>query len=83
MFSGVLLVLMPIISTVAGVKIYMYFRDHNPPHFHAKDNGDKEVFDIKGNSLRGGLSPKKSKRVRKWAKENEDFLKEEWNKHKK
>lgn len=26
---------MPRISSFFGIVIYMYFKDHNPPHFHA------------------------------------------------
>ncbi|MEZ4829116.1 MAG: DUF4160 domain-containing protein [Bacteroidia bacterium] len=25
---------MPCIKTIGSIKIYMYLRDHNPPHFH-------------------------------------------------
>lgn len=75
--------MMPVIVTVAGVTIYMYFRDHNPPHFHAKEGGDEEVFDLDGESMKGGISPKKHKKVRKWAKKNQDFLKDQWDEHQK
>lgn len=78
MFFTAVIILMPVIATVAGVKIYMYFRDHNPPHFHAKDNGDEEVFDLKGRSLRGGIDSRKSGKVSKWARKNEAFLKNKW-----
>ena len=73
------LIVMPIIATVAGAKLYMYFKDHNPPHFHARDDGEEEVFDLEGKSLRGRIDPKKGKEVKKWAGENEQFLKEKWN----
>ncbi len=72
------IILMPVIATVAGVKIYMYMRDHNPPHFHAQHGGDEEVFDLEGNHLRGGINRKKGKKVKKWAKENEEMLKDKW-----
>jgi hypothetical protein len=26
---------MPLVSRFFGISIYMYFDDHNPPHFHA------------------------------------------------
>lgn len=76
-------VLMPLIATVAGVKIYMYFKDHNPPHFHAKEGGQEEVFDFDGSSMRGGISPKKSNKISKWAQENQGFLKKQWDEHQK
>jgi len=32
---------MPEISRFLGIVIYMYFNDHNPPHFHAVYNNYK------------------------------------------
>lgn len=81
MFTIAIYILMPLIATVAGVKIYMYFGDHNPPHFHAKYGGDEDVFDIDGEHLDGDLPTKKRKKVRSWAKENKDYLKDQWEKH--
>ena len=34
---------MPRISQFYGVDIYMYYKDHSPPHFHAF-HGDNEVL---------------------------------------
>ena len=34
---------MPIVSEFFGIKIYIYWDEHNPPHFHAESaekNGD-------------------------------------------
>ncbi|MCB0582673.1 MAG: DUF4160 domain-containing protein [Phaeodactylibacter sp.] len=78
MFAVAAFVLMPVIAVVAGVRIYMYRNDHNPPHFHAKHSGDEEVFDLKGKSIRGSIGEKKRKKVRKWAKDKEEFLKNKW-----
>ena len=33
---------MPTISIFDGIKISMFFRDHQPPHFHA-ERGDEEA----------------------------------------
>lgn len=33
---------MPRLSAFYGVVIYMYWRDHSPPHFHA-EYGDQEA----------------------------------------
>ena len=56
----------------------MYFKDHNPPHFHARYEDDEEVFDLEGNSIKGRLPKKKAKRIRKWAQKNEQGLKRKW-----
>jgi hypothetical protein len=41
---------MPCISMFYGIMIYMYNsgKEHNPPHFHVKYNGDFSVFDLEG-----------------------------------
>ena len=83
MYTIAIFLLMPIIATVAGVKIYMYFRDHNPPHFHAKHDGKDQAYDLEGNRLWGKIDKKKSKKVSRWAKKNSGFLKDKWDKHQK
>ena len=30
----------------------MFYDEHNPPHFHAEYQGEKAVFDFRGNLLR-------------------------------
>ena len=37
---------MPEISRFLGVIIAMYYKDHPPPHFHAKYEGQTGVFTI-------------------------------------
>ena len=37
---------MPEISLFYGIRITMYYEDHNPPYFHAEYNGNKAVIDI-------------------------------------
>jgi hypothetical protein len=50
---------MPEISRFLGIVIYMYFEEHNPPHFHVKYNEHKSVMDIQTlNILAGHLSVK-------------------------
>ena len=34
---------MPLVSEFYGIKIYMYWEDHSPPHFHA-EYGDNQVI---------------------------------------
>ncbi len=78
MLSSAFIFLMPLIAIVAGVKIYMYFKNHDPPHFHGRHDDEEEVFDLSGNTVRGGIDRKKSRQVSKWASDNEDYLKNKW-----
>jgi hypothetical protein len=61
-------VAMPKISQFLGIMIFMYFRDHSPPHFHAK-YGDFEGI-ISLNPIRlieGKLPPRILGLVIEWA----------------
>jgi len=59
---------MPEISRFYGIIIYIYFREHNPPHFHAV-YGEEEIL-IEIATLRvlpGHLSPRALGLVIEWA----------------
>jgi len=73
---------MPIIHTIDSIKIYIYFFDHAPPHFHAEYNEYEELIDIRTlEVLKGKLPRKQHKKVIKWATENQEQLLEAWNEH--
>jgi hypothetical protein len=72
---------MPCIKILGSIKIYIYARDHNPPHFHAISAEDEELISIHDlSSLIGSLSTKDRKIVLDWAKENKEYLMGEWEK---
>jgi hypothetical protein len=71
---------MPEISRFLGIIIYMYFSEHNPPHFHIKYNDYKAVMDIYNlNILEGKLPAKVRGLVEEWAEIHKDELLEIWN----
>lgn len=37
---------MPEISLFYGIRVTMYYDDHNSPHFHAEYNGNKALIEI-------------------------------------
>ena len=37
---------MPEISLFYGIRVTMYYDDHNPPHFHVEYAGNKAIIDI-------------------------------------
>ncbi len=50
---------MPRICEFFGIAIYIYFNDHNPPHFHAEYAGHEAKFSISTlEMLRGQLPPR-------------------------
>jgi len=69
---------MPVISRFFGVVIAMYWRDHAPPHFHAK-YGDQEVtVDIETGAVTGAMSKRALAMVDEWRLLHIDELREDW-----
>lgn len=59
---------MPQVSFFYGISIYLYYRDHAPPHFHALYGGDDAEIRIdNGEVLVGRLPPRAMGMVREWA----------------
>jgi len=50
---------MPEISRFLGIKIFMYFNEHNPPHFHVEYNEFKASIDIRTFGVIEGKVPSK------------------------
>lgn len=70
---------MPVISRFYGISIMMFFKDHNPPYFHAKHEGQIAIFDIRSHRvLAGGLPPQATRLVREWLKQDQKELHENW-----
>jgi len=71
---------MPEISRFLGIIIYMYFNDHNPPHFHVQYNYDRAITDIeKLTILNGNLPPRVLGLVVEWAEIHQAELENNWN----
>ena len=70
---------MPEISLFFGIRVTMYYDDHNPPHFHAEYNGQKVLVDImEGRILNGAFPSRQLKFVLAWAEIHQDELMENW-----
>lgn len=70
---------MPTVSVFFGIVIRMFFDDHNPPHFHAEYQGDKAVFDFRGNILRGEIGSRTAvKLIREWVDLHVNELQQNW-----
>ncbi len=70
---------MPEISRFFGIIILMFYDEHNPPHFHADYQGNKAVFDLNGNVLKGDIKSKTARKlIREWVDLHTDELIEDW-----
>lgn len=71
---------MPEISRFLGVVILMHFREHNPPHFHARYNEhEASIFIESLGVMQGSLPPRVLSLVVEWAGLHQAELLENWN----
>lgn len=73
--------LVPSISSFYGIVIWMYFDDHNPPHFHA-EYGEHRVR-VRIDSLEpldGGFPARALRLLREWGSFHQDELRRNWTK---
>ena len=71
---------MPEISRFLGIVIYMYFNEHNPPHFDAEYNEFRASISINNLGLIEGKLPSKvMSLVVEWAQDHQEELQENWN----
>jgi hypothetical protein len=70
---------MPEISRFFGIVIRMFYADDAPPHVHAEFAGNKALFDLRGNVLRGDSGSRTAVRlVREWIDIHSDDLDQDW-----
>jgi hypothetical protein len=71
---------MPRLSYFYGIKIAMYWREHNHrvAHFHAEYGEHLASIAIDGTLLAGSLPPRALRLVREWAALHEEELEANW-----
>jgi len=70
---------MPEVSRFFGIVITMFYKDHSPPHFHAKYAESRALISIEGLTvIRGNLMPRALALVIEWASMHKNELLENW-----
>ena len=70
---------MPEISRFYGIIIRMYFKDHNPPHFHAEYQEMQAEYSINSLEILAGKLPSRAHAmVLEWASQHKEELKKNW-----
>lgn len=70
---------MPEICRFLGIIIMIFYKDHAPPHFHAKYNDKSGIFLIHElKTLEGNLPPKVISLVIEWAETHKNELIADW-----
>ncbi|MGB3780258.1 MAG: DUF4160 domain-containing protein [Tunicatimonas sp.] len=72
---------MPEVSRFYGIIIRMFYKDHNPPHFHVIYQENEALIDIKTLEIMEGRLTKRAKILAiEWAIEHRDELLNNWQK---
>lgn len=70
---------MPTIAMFRGIKVFMNWREHQPPHFHATYGGEEVLVSIRELEVLEGTMPSKQlKMLLGWAAFHQDELLENW-----
>ena len=70
---------MPRISEFYGIAVYLYYRDHAPPHFHAiYGQYEAEVLIQSGYLRKGRMPPRAAALVREWTERYRAELERNW-----
>jgi hypothetical protein len=70
---------LPTICIFYGIVIRMYFRDHDPPHFHATYGEHEALVSIQGAVILNGKLPAHTARlVKDWAMARQAQLRDNW-----
>ena len=70
---------MPIISTFFGIVIRMFYREHEPVHFHAEHQGQRASIGVDGEVFAGEIQSATARRlIREWAQLHRAEIEANW-----
>lgn len=69
---------MPVVSRFLGIVIVIQYRDHEPPHFHARYGEHEVLVEIETGRVIGSFPPRALKLVQEWRMLRSDALAEGW-----
>jgi hypothetical protein len=69
---------MPVISRFFGIVIYMHWREHAPPHFHAKYQDEEITVEIESGHTTGRMGPKAVSLIEEWRQIHKAELLADW-----
>ncbi len=69
---------MPIISRFFGILIFMFWREHEPAHFHAKYGDEETVIEIETGKVSGKISQRALNLIQDWRELHKEELLQDW-----
>ena len=71
--------LLPVVALFHGIRILLYWSEHDPPHFHARYAEHEAQVDIRQGIVITGYLPRRQLRlVLAWAELHADELMQNW-----
>jgi hypothetical protein len=72
---------MPVIAVFFGIIIRMFYKEHEPRHFHAEHQSQYGKFDFEGNQIVGNITSTNALNlIRQWAQLHRPALDANWSK---
>lgn len=69
------------VGKINNLKLYIYPKDHNPPHFHIKSREFDACFDLYScDIIKGKIDGKSHKKIRFWYESSKEDLVRVWTK---
>jgi len=69
---------MPVISRFFGIVIFMLWREHRPPHFHARYGDEEITVEIETGKVNGNMTKRALNLVLEWRELHKEDLAREW-----
>jgi hypothetical protein len=69
---------MPVISRFFGIVVYMHWREHAPPHFHAKYQDQEISVEIETGIVTGHIGTKAVALIQEWRRAHQAELLANW-----
>ena len=69
---------MPVISRFFGIVVFMHWREHPPPHFHAKYQDQEVSIEIDSGYVEGNMAPKALALIEQWRRMHVAELLADW-----
>lgn len=69
---------MPVISRFYGIAVFMNYREHEPPHFHASYQDQEVSIEIQTGIVEGKMTKRALRMLFEWMEQHQDDLLEDW-----
>lgn len=74
---------MPVIARFYGIVVFMNYREHELPHFHATYQDHQVSIDLQTGVVEGKMSKRALRMLFEWAERHETELQENWERSRK